>query len=263
MSRLHIVQGGLDNGDYAWLQKAHRSKLAGNSWVVPKTALPGDEVVIFVRSLGFAATAIVKTLPEKRKDWAGRYGAAIGDVKLITPPISLGLIRARLPKLTWAVYPRSITTPTPDLAQEIRALISKRRLNGVADVKADEVDGANLGELRILAAESGSKSTRTRATKQTYRLRSMAVRRYALLRSNGCCEHCGSEAPFYTAEGEPFLEVHHITQLADEGPDLPENVIALCPNCHREAHHSADAAKVNGKMKAVVRRIERSLASGR
>jgi 5-methylcytosine-specific restriction enzyme A len=29
--------------------------------------------------------------------------------------------------------------------------------------------------------------------------------------------------------------------LADDGPDIVENAVALCPNCHRRLHHGADA----------------------
>ncbi|MGK5511732.1 HNH endonuclease [Brevibacillus formosus] len=50
------------------------------------------------------------------------------------------------------------------------------------------------------------------------------------------CEACGSEAPFKTAKGGPFLEVHHRRRLSDGGPDHPEWVAAICPNCHRRCH---------------------------
>ncbi|MGH8437576.1 MAG: HNH endonuclease [Pseudomonas sp.] len=31
-------------------------------------------------------------------------------------------------------------------------------------------------------------------------------------------------------------EVHHKVRLADGGLDTVENAIAVCPNCHRQAH---------------------------
>ena len=55
--------------------------------------------------------------------------------------------------------------------------------------------------------------------------------------AEGDCQHCKMKAPFNrTTDGSPYLEVHHIQRLADDGPDTIENAIALCPNCHREAH---------------------------
>ena len=59
-----------------------------------------------------------------------------------------------------------------------------------------------------------------------------------LARAKGRCETCGSRAPFRKrSDGSPYLEVHHIEQLAHGGDDMPANAIANCPNCHRKAHH--------------------------
>ena len=58
-----------------------------------------------------------------------------------------------------------------------------------------------------------------------------------LLRANGHCEKCGSEAPFKRAkDGTPYLEVHHKIMLSKGGEDTVGNAIATCPNCHRELH---------------------------
>jgi 5-methylcytosine-specific restriction endonuclease McrA len=58
-----------------------------------------------------------------------------------------------------------------------------------------------------------------------------------LFRAAGCCEVCRSQAPFQRAsDGSPYLEVHHKVRLADGGDDTVENAVAVCPNCHRQAH---------------------------
>jgi 5-methylcytosine-specific restriction protein A len=75
---------------------------------------------------------------------------------------------------------------------------------------------------------------------EVYRARSRDVKLYALRRAAGTCEHCNKQAPFISSSNEPFLEVHHIFRLADDGPDEPENVAALCPNCHKEAHYGGN-----------------------
>ncbi len=59
---------------------------------------------------------------------------------------------------------------------------------------------------------------------------------YALVRANGFCQLCDQPAPFNKKNGDPFLEVHHIKHLANEGSDTIDNVAALCPNCHRKIH---------------------------
>ena len=64
------------------------------------------------------------------------------------------------------------------------------------------------------------------------------VVKYALAQANGKCGDCKRPAPFRKAvTNDPYLEVHHITPLAQGGADTPDNVVALCPNCHRRRHY--------------------------
>lgn len=65
-----------------------------------------------------------------------------------------------------------------------------------------------------------------------------AVVAYALRKANGICGDCKHPAPFVSSQtGRPYLEVHHVKMLKNGGSDTIENVIALCPNCHRKRHH--------------------------
>lgn len=52
----------------------------------------------------------------------------------------------------------------------------------------------------------------------------------------GRCRLCDSRAPFQDNLGHPFLEVHHVIPLSKGGSDTIDNVVALCPNCHRKVH---------------------------
>jgi hypothetical protein len=59
-----------------------------------------------------------------------------------------------------------------------------------------------------------------------------------LERANGHCEYCNKPAPFSKdTDGQGYLEVHHIIPLADNGEDTVNNAVALCANCHRQAHY--------------------------
>jgi hypothetical protein len=51
----------------------------------------------------------------------------------------------------------------------------------------------------------------------------------------GKCQLCDYNAPF-NKDNEPYLEVHHIEWLSENGADSIENTVALCPNCHRKMH---------------------------
>ena len=54
--------------------------------------------------------------------------------------------------------------------------------------------------------------------------------------ADGKCQLCGEDAPFIDNNGEPYLEEHHVKRLADGGSDTIDNVVAICPNCHRKIH---------------------------
>jgi len=60
-----------------------------------------------------------------------------------------------------------------------------------------------------------------------------------LVQAAGVCQRCAREAPFKRLDGTPYLEVHHLTPLAQGGTDTVANAIALCPNCHRELHYGS------------------------
>ncbi len=82
------------------------------------------------------------------------------------------------------------------------------------------------------ASDRGARLGRPRVSVDVLRLES--ARRAVLLRSEGHCEspRCTGEPQDITDAGHPILEVDHIQDLAKGGLDHPEQMIALCPNCH-------------------------------
>lgn len=73
--------------------------------------------------------------------------------------------------------------------------------------------------------------------------RSRVLRLKALKRSRGNCEYCGQPG-FLTHKGTLFAEVHHIQPLSKDGSDTLDNLVVLCPNDHRRAHHSTESDKM-------------------
>lgn len=116
-----------------------------------------------------------------------------------------------------------------------------------------------LADLRRGAAADGEAAVSLGVRASKVYLRSAAVRAYALARAGGSCEACSLKAPFVSAAGLPFLEVHHLDRLADGGPDRPERVAGVCPNCHRRCHYGADAAEYNGILTEKVTAKEKEL----
>ncbi len=71
-------------------------------------------------------------------------------------------------------------------------------------------------------------------------VRDAMVVAYVLKHANGYCECCGTSSPFIKASGQPYLEVHHVKHLSNNGSDKVTNTVALCPNCHRELHYGVN-----------------------
>jgi 5-methylcytosine-specific restriction protein A len=77
--------------------------------------------------------------------------------------------------------------------------------------------------------------------------RNAKEREKVLLRAQGHCEFCGAKG-FQMPSGARYLETHHIIPLAEEGPDNSGNMIALCPNDHREVHYGVKAQSLRKLM---------------
>ncbi len=127
------------------------------------------------------------------------------------------------------------------------------------EVTAEAADALGFKASRLSALEASQDVAKKVKTAQDRRTRSQAISRYVKERSLGYCEVCGRGAPFLTASGKPYLESHHITQLADDGPDAPKDVVASCPTCHRKAHHGADRDKINKAAHERIQRVEEAI----
>ncbi len=88
-----------------------------------------------------------------------------------------------------------------------------------------------------ILSKSNPKPTKI-TVRQTVFNRNQYVIVEVLERANGFCERCKNLAPFLKdTDNSAYLEVHHKKPLAEGGNDTVENAIALCPNCHRQAHY--------------------------
>ena len=96
-------------------------------------------------------------------------------------------------------------------------------------------------------------------TAQERRKRSQKISKYVQERALGFCEVCGFAAPFVRPNGKPYLESHHITQLADDGPDAPKDVVAACPTCHRRVHHGDGRDVINAAAHERIKRVEEAI----
>lgn len=116
---------------------------------------------------------------------------------------------------------------------------------GIINVLALPANGDPVGDdslddlpidARLWGRDNGERYT---AVRSGYR-RDQKVRTAVLERANGKCERdaCGANRPY-----SGFLDVHHILGVGIS--DRAWTCVALCPNCHREAHFAPDRAAIN------------------
>lgn len=144
---------------------------------------------------------------------------------------------------SWEWYTPTIGTRAGNKLLKFKLLpVDVASLHGWETTEVISKEPVNLHTLRNYLQHEGGRVKKSLSLVE-YSLRSRKIKIYALTRAAGYCEGCGNQAPFLTVIGEPYLEVHHLHRLSDDGPDIPSNVIALCPNCHRSAHYGKEKDK--------------------
>ena len=113
-----------------------------------------------------------------------------------------------------------------------------------------------LAEVREMALNRAPSAATEKTRRIITRQRSEAVRVYVLRRADGKCDACQKDAPFLTINNRPYLEPHHIYRLSDGGPDTPDCVVAVCPNCHKEIHFGINGTSINEGLIHHVRAME-------
>ncbi len=130
----------------------------------------------------------------------------------------------------------------PTLRGAVERFLAGLALATLASLAAQEARAVDLA----LATPAAERQSRLAAADPKPRLATVSVQLYlrnpdvvaeTLDRAGGVCAGCQTPAPFARlTDGSPYLEVHHRIPLAEGGPDTVANAMALCPNCHREAH---------------------------
>jgi len=162
------------------------------------------------------------------------------------------------------VYTGFLNHEAPDLDGNLRTaivfeLVPLDSFNSILNEVQHEIENDSMDELRRRALEESKTPRPPRESSSIAHYRSEAVKTYVLRRASGVCEACNSEAPFINESGRPYLEPHHIRRVSDGGPDHPEWVIGVCPNCHKRAHHSIDKVEFNSSLREIVLEKERLL----
>jgi 5-methylcytosine-specific restriction protein A len=104
-------------------------------------------------------------------------------------------------------------------------------------------------DIELIGADGGKKLR----VQRSYVRRDPKVRAAVRRRAQGVCERAGCGAH---RDYPGFLDVHHILGVAKS--DRVFNCVALCPNCHRDAHFGPNSVAINDALLAIAK--ERSKA---
>lgn len=100
----------------------------------------------------------------------------------------------------------------------------------------EEAKARQLSPEGLAAQVKNGKAKKAQKSETTVYYRNPYVKEMVKHIAEGKCQMCSKEAPFYDKDSKPYLEEHHVNRLADGGSDTMDNVVALCPNCHRKIH---------------------------
>ncbi|MGI5259581.1 HNH endonuclease [Streptomyces angustmyceticus] len=94
-------------------------------------------------------------------------------------------------------------------------------------------------------------------------VRDPSARGAVIKRCQNRCEspECAGHPTERTKAGLPILQVDHVKDLAKGGPDVPWNMIALCPNCHALKTYGENREKLGRLLAATARRLHEAKIS--
>ena len=139
---------------------------------------------------------------------------------------------------------RAIEKPEPQAMSEAPENTDRETL--VSWLAENERRASTLPESELFkrAAMSDAVARKVTLTGTAF-IRDSYVAASAKKLAKGVCDLCKEDAPFLSANNEPYLESHHIDWLSHVGADSIDNVVALCPNCHRKMHIRNDETDRN------------------
>lgn len=117
--------------------------------------------------------------------------------------------------------------------------ISKDDIDYIQKNRQKNIEKLTNAQLKKIVLTFASKLVKRQHSSTIYN-RNLYFSEFIKRLANGICLLCLNQAPFVTSKGKPFLETHHIQWLSKGGKDCLNNMVALCPNCHRKMHFLND-----------------------
>ena len=169
-------------------------------------------------------------------------------------------------------YPVGEVPEDSVLVDDLRNLIGVyRELKGyvggnileIPEKLGEEEFQKNIQNGKVKELQSGriEKKTKKEASRSSNWARDSNIAFTALEHAGHKCENDETHFTFISAKsGLQFVEAHHLIPMEfqdefDVSIDVPENIISLCPNCHRAFHNSEEAKKKELVLKFYEKRV--------
>ncbi len=140
-------------------------------------------------------------------------------------------------------YRENLQIPPIKIPNQLKFWLS----SGIDNPQRGASDSDNQRDRNDAIDDIGTDHPDTRSHIVVSYSRDPAIRQQVMKRAKGYCEYCNKPG-FARANDELYLESHHIIALASDGADRMTNVIALCPNDHREAHFGKRQSELENEM---------------
>jgi len=87
-------------------------------------------------------------------------------------------------------------------------------------------------------------SSKTKTSKSKIYDRDPKLAELMKAKNNYLCQLC-ERTTFQGKDGHNYTESHHIIPRSNNGPDVPENILIVCPTCHRIFDSGSETAQIH------------------
>ena len=159
--------------------------------------------------------------------------------------VAIRLRRGEDPEALAVLLTSRLNWVSPDLRQEGTVTSVLEHERAITEEQAREAETETLEALKSrLEAEGDAPPPTITAVITAFRRKGLLVA-YARRRAEYRCEVEGCSVPLFVGDdGRPYLEIHHITSLANGGLDTIDNVVCVCAQHHRELHYGRERKRL-------------------
>lgn len=239
---LHVVQG--DAGSLAALRSIGNRSRPLHWWTMPRAAVMDDTIVIYITAptSGFVATARVKSndqVPDH--SYPNQRLGRIADVVMLDAFVErTGAVDA-ISGWGWPRSPRNHTTVPDEFEEPLLELLGH--------------PPAPRSDDTVRALEGQAREARYLSYKRSRGLRDQVVDA-----SRGTCEGCQRDySHVEPTRWRSLLQAHHkvpLHTLKEPVVNTPEELLVLCPTCHRLAHIGEPPTRSVQKLRSLNRKLE-------